>query len=89
MNKEVLNNNQNNSYDEEKESKKKKYLILILILLMLLLSSCVGYNVYQINLMTNIDTDGDGKADLNIDLNGDGLKEKRYKCSRNHCVGSY
>lgn len=65
--------------EEEQEKQKKKAFWIMFFCLIIILFSVLGatYSYYRIYTTTekklNIDTDGDGKPDLNVDLNHDGV----------------
>lgn len=66
--------------EEEQEKQRKKTFLIIFFCLLILLFAILGatYSYYKVYTTTeksefNIDTDGDGRPDLNVDLNNDGI----------------
>lgn len=66
--------------EEEQEKQKKKAFWIMFFCLIIILFSVLGatYSYYRIYINSpernlNIDTDKDGKPDLNVDINGDGI----------------
>lgn len=66
--------------EEEQEKQRKKAFWIIFFCLLILLFAVLGatYSYYRVYINTeksnlNMDTNGDGKPDLNVDLNDDGI----------------